>query len=99
MVLPERLKETRELYNLTTDTMEYEQLTEAEYDLAVMRLLELIRRKKEALARHQQNEQPDGLAVLQYQDLLNGYLAELMELLRDKYGLVGELHPDVNRAA
>lgn len=99
MALPERPRETKELLNSTTKTMEYEQLSEVEYDLAVMRLLELIRRKKVALERHQQRAEPDGLAVLQYQDLLNEYLGELMGLLKDKYGLVGELHPNVDTAA
>ena len=79
--------------------MEYDQLSETEYDLAVMRLLELIRRKKDALERHQQRDEPDRLAIAQYQDLLNEYLTELMGLLHDKYGLAGELHPIIDKAA
>ena len=78
--------------------MEYDQLSETEYDLAVLRLLELIRRKREAILFHQQNEEPDRLAISQYQDLLHKYLTELMGLLQDKYGLVGELHPIIDKA-
>lgn len=79
--------------------MEYDQLPENEYDLAVLRLLELIRRKRGAILFHQQNEEPDRLAIAQYQDLLNEYLVELMGLLHDKYGFVGELHPIIDQAA
>ena len=56
-------------------------------DSTLLELLGLIKRIEHTIVIHEAAENPDKLAIEQYDSLRNRYTSELLELLKQEYGL------------
>lgn len=66
-----------------------EQIDYQDWSLRVSRLVELIARKTEAIKFHENSQEPDMMAIEQYNELREHYLAELSELMQG-FGIIAE---------
>ena len=63
-------------------------------DQTVLELLGLIKKVELTIGVHESVENPDTLAIEQYDDLRTRYTSELLEILKQEYGL--QLRPAIS---
>lgn len=66
-----------------------EQIDYQDWSLRVSRLVELIAQKTEAIKFHEGSQEPDTMAIEQYNKLRERYLAELSALMQG-FGIIAE---------
>ena len=66
-----------------------EQIDYQDIGLQVSRLLELIAQKTEAIKFHEDSQDPDTMAIEQYNELRERYFAELSALMQG-FGIIAE---------
>lgn len=80
--------------------MDVKNVTDQENDEAVLHTLDLIRRWQGVLKTHQSDpEYVSELAVQQYTRLINELTADLVELLKERYGLTLQMQAINEQAA